>query len=496
MFARAVSRFSFSPAATAVLAVAWMLAVFAGVVAAGGAVIYSLVIAATVLGAGLLFRPRSLFVAVLVFALVVSGVAEYYFGFGQANWLASAMALLLLAAALFKVSSVVKCGRLRAPSIFPIVVTYLAALLLGSFIAGLSLTQFVVGMRNYLPFVGVLLACRYLANEEVMKRIPYLLVAIGLLQLPFCLHQALFVAPVRQHSFSAIGGAAESIVGTFGGNPFGGGYTGEMAVFVLLTSCIALAVPAHIGVKRWLLRAMPLVAVGCVGLAETKIVFILAPVVVGFVLLEDVVASPRRFLTMGVGCVCFLAVLAGIYAVRYWSASDGEFWHAFTYSFDPNFMVDAQHRGRVGALVHWWDQNVVTLDFLHTAFGYGVASTLEASRVLGEGNAVHMFGFGLDAHAANKLLWDSGVLGFGLFCWIIGRTALNAQRLVSAGELNDVEVGMLKVVRAGMIAFAAMLPYQVAMVGGAPMQALFWLFVGYAEYCRKEAVLRRSECVT
>lgn len=471
----------------AILGIALSIAVFAGVLAAVGAVIPILGLAGALVGLGLMLAQRVLFLVTVLFALIVSGLAEFYLGIGQANWVASGLALALGGAALLAIPRTrVRVGSQHQASVMPLVLAYLAFLVLASIVNGISLTQLVVGLRNYVPFVGVLLACRYVADEALMRRIPFVIVLIGFLQLPFALHQALFVAPLRQYSLTAVGGGAESIVGTFGGDPFGGGYTGEMAVFVLFASCIALAVPAAGAAQRWIFRFMPIFAVWCVALAETKIVFVLAPFVVALVFLEEARRSPIRFISILLACAALLGALAVVYSVKYWSAADREFLHAFTYSFDPNFMVDSYHRGRVGALVHWWDQNVMKLDPLRALVGYGVASTLEASRVLGEGNAVRMFGLGLDAHAANKLLWDAGLLGLGLFCWVIGRTAWSAHKLVSVQALSDVEVGMLRVARGAMFAFAVMLPYQVAMVGGAPMQLLFWLLVGYVEYCRRK----------
>ncbi|MBU1363488.1 MAG: hypothetical protein KKE51_06655 [Gammaproteobacteria bacterium] len=462
-----------------------LLAAFAGLIAVTGSPMLIGGFAALILGMALMFSPQFLFFAALIFALVISGLAEFYLRVGQANWGASGIVLLLGGAALLSA-----LGKTRSlptaltKSVMPAVLAYVLALLVASLLNGISPLQFLVGVRNYLPFIGVFIACRYLATDSTLSKMPTMLVGIALLQLPFCLHQALVVAPMRQHSLAAIGGGAEAIVGTFGGDPLGGGYTGEMAVFVLIAACISFAVKPQGRLVRIAFRLMPIAALACIGMAETKIVFVLAPIMLVVVFLEELRSSPTRMFALLLGGGAMLGILAGIYAWRFWSAGSDEFWHAFTYSFDPNFMVDRLHRGRVAALVHWWNNNILDFDFLHAMFGYGMASTLEASRVLGEGNAVRSFGYGLDAHAANKLLWDSGLTGFLMFCVVIGRTALNAHRIVASGLCSGNHLGMLKVARGAMFGFAVMLPYQVSMVGGAPMQVLFWLFVGYVEYCR------------
>ena len=437
----------------------------------------------------LAFAPTQLFAATLFFSLVIAGLAEFYLGIGQANWVPSLLALALFPAALFFRGRQSKQRMISPlPGVGWLIGGYVFVLISSSLLNANSLAQILVGTRNYVPFIGVFLALQSFANSEKdLKRWVHYVLLIGLIQFPFCLHQAIFIAPMRERSLAAVGGGAEAIVGTFGGNPLGGGYTGEMAVFVLLASLLSLALASSIRFGKALCWTTCIFAIGCVALAETKIVFVLTPIALVIVFFEEVRSSPKRMFGLLIGMLVVLGGLAAVYAWRFWSKGPDEFWHAFTYSFDPNFMVDRLHRGRVAALVHWWSNNIANFDFLHALLGYGVASTLESSRTLGEGSAVRLFGFGLDAHAASKLLWDSGLLGFGLFCGLIARSGRNAHRLVRMNALPEFHHDVMKVARAAMFCFAAMLPYQVSVVGGAPMQFLFWFLVGYIEYWRSQA---------
>jgi hypothetical protein len=237
---------------------------------------------------------------------------------------------------------------------------------------------------------------------------------------------------------------------------------------------------------------MCIFAIGCVAVAETKIVFVLAPIAAVLVFYEELRSSPKRMVVYLFVMAIVLGGLGAVYAWRFWTKGPDEFWHAFTYSFDPNFMVDRLHRGRIAALFHWWDNNIVHFDFLHAIFGYGMASTLETSRILGEGSAVKVMGLGLNSHAASTLLWDSGIIGFSVFCWVIARTTWNAHRLVGMRTLPEFHHGAMKATRATMFCFAAMLPYQVSVVGGAPMQFIFWFFIGYVEYWRRQVCQEKS----
>jgi len=463
------------------------LAVFSGLLASTGSVLLIGGFVGGIAGLVLLFSPNLLFAAGFVFSLAVGGLAQFYFGIGQASWISSWLAASLWAATILKNfrsgSLVIAHGR-KMGGVGLFVSLYITALLMAAALNEISAKQFVVGLRNYLPFIGVYIALRYALSRKLIDIAPSALVVIGLVQLPFILHQFTVVGAQRRVSTGAVGGEAEAIVGTFGGHLLGGGYTGEMAVFLLLASCIALVVYGG-GGNKFFARAMPLAAVGCVALAETKIIFVLTPFVLSLVFWEEIKEKPSRLLALLAWSAVALGVLAGVYSLRFWWAGGfAEFLHAFTYSFDPDFMVTEYHRGRIGTLIHWWNMNPASGDLLHTSFGYGMASTLEASRVLGEGNAVRIFGYGLDSHAVSKLLWDSGVVGLGLFCLIILRTAMNAHRLISIHGLSVAQRGMLKVSRSAMFVFMAMLPYQISVVGGAPMQLLFWFFVGYVAYWR------------
>ena len=431
----------------------------------------------------LLLSPTILFGLVLVFSMVVSGIADFYFGIRQANWVASILALALVVASfIFKLGKRTQSEKIIPNGVGWLIGVYAIILVSASLLNVNSMLQTIVGMRIYFPFIGVFLALKFFGKTDIeLKRWVYLILLIGLIQFPFCLQQALFVAPLRAHSLDAVGGGAESIVGTFGGDPLGGGYTGEMAVFMLLVSCLSLVLAPSLRFGKSLSWAVCIGAIGCVALAETKIIFLLTPLALGLVFLEDIRSSPKKMFSILAVVIVVLGSLAAVYAWRVWDRGSDEFWHSLTYSFDPNFMVDRYHRGRIAALIHWWDNNFVRFDVLNLFFGHGMASTLEASSILGDGSAVKIFGLGLNAHASSTLLWDSGLLGLVFLSWIMLRTGLNAHRLASSVSIPQLHLGVIKTSRAAMFCFAAMLPYQISVLGGPPMQFLFWFFIGYVE---------------
>lgn len=473
------------------------LAVFFGLVSSTGSVFYVGLLFGLVASVALVFFPGLMFTGAFWFALLLGGLAEFYLGIGQANWLASGLTSLMLVSAAFYAMGRQQhrdrrlSGR-SGTGLGPLILAFTVILCVAGALNGISFIQWVVGLRNYLPFMGVFAVGAYVLGAEQWRRVWLWLLIVGLVQLPLCLHQFLFVASKRANSFKAVGGAAEAIVGSFGGNQMGGGYTGEMAVFVVLAALLATLVPREERlwrVGRWL---MPLAAVVCVGLAETKVVFVMAPLLIVACFWNEVRARPGRFLGLALGGALLMTVLGVVYWYRYWSKSSGEFLHAWTYSFDPNFMVDPLHRGRVAAVMHWWMVHAQAGDWLHMLIGYGAGASLEASRMLGQGNAVLRYGLGLDAHAMSKLLWDCGLLGFSAMLALMVRGAWAARQLSRDASLSAEMRGTLRWAMGALLAFILMLPYQVSVLGGAPMQMLLWMTLGFIEFGARQARLAKA----
>jgi hypothetical protein len=460
-----------------------------GLAAASGSTLVIVAFSGITISLFLFFSPSILFLTTLIFSMAVAGLLDFYLGIGIANWIPSVLGLALIPASIIFQDRSLRSLDPKSRSHFDwLIGLYMVVLASSSFLNQNSWTQVVVGIRNYWPFIGVYFALQTFAgSDHDLRRWVRALLFIGLIQFPFVLHQAIFVAPKRISSFEAVGGGVESLVGTFGGNQLGGGYTGEMAVFVLLTSCLALALAKQIRHGLTIAWTMCILALGCVALAETKVVFVLAPIALIIVFFEEIKSSPKKIMGLLLAMTVSLGGLVAIYLSRLAEKGPIDLGRTLGYSFDPTFMVDRWHRGRTAALIHWWENNITQFDPVQALLGHGMASTLETSRIIGEGSAVLKYGLGLDSHAASRLLWDTGLIGFGIFFLIIVRTAWHAHILIRGSHVVGFHLSVLKVARAAMVCFAAMLPYQVSVLGGAPMQFIFWFFVGYVEVCRRMA---------
>jgi hypothetical protein len=466
-------------------AIVLLLSVFFGMVAGLGSVLLAALIGSFFIGGALIFLPYTLTVSALVICLVVVGSLETFLSFGKANWLATGIVTALIASALFARPHLVKVRvslmRNWSRSLMMIsIYLYFIVMLVSVIVNQTPFAQLLVGIRYYLPFLGVFLVLalgRF--NERKIMFLLYAVIAVACAQWLFCLAEQFYIVPKRMSSMLAVGGGGEAIVGSFGGNPLGGGYTGEMAAFVVMNLVLCTVLWQAKLLPRWVWLLAGLSAGVSVGLAETKIVFVLLPLMVAAVMWRYPGGIDRKVVKLVLVAALGFALTATIYAERYWlGKGEGQFVHAFTYSFDENFMVTAGHRGRLASIVHWGESAVLTGPLAQTLVGYGPAASVEASAIAGRGAAVEIYGPGLNNNALSTLLWDVGLLGTTAFILLVLGAIFEAARLSRAEWVSPTTRWIMVGFKAWMLAFAVMLPYQVSVIGGAPMQFLFWFTLG------------------
>jgi hypothetical protein len=460
------------------------LCLVGGVASALGSVLLVGVLAAALVGIGLLMNPKVHLVFGMVFALVVTGVMEFFFFFGQANWLSSLLVGSMLIPAVLRLL----WNKAEHPglTVFGVsLMTYLLLLAASSVINRLAIVQVLVGVRSYLPYIGVAALLVYGGFPQTfLRKLPTGLLVIGLCQLPFALVQQFVVGPWRGTLRNAVGRADEAIVGTFGGSAITGGYTGEMAAFLVMMVVMLLALrrEGRISGAAVLLGAVALMVP--ILLAETKVVFVLLPVLLVVCFAGDMRRKPKFALGLVIGGGILFGAVALTYSIRYWSGGV-EASAALGYSFDPDFMIGPGQRGRVGTLVHWFDTNVLGGNVSGAVLGHGIASSVDGSVTLGAGSAVLRYGPGLDTHAMSRLLWDGGALTLAVFLFMCARAFMVSWRLASRTDIDPTDRANLTANAAIALTIFMMTPYQLSSLGGSAMQFLCWFSIGFAEVMRR-----------
>lgn len=471
-----------------------------GVAAAQGSAFLAFLLPITCLGAIAVFAPTFLAFASLALCLVGSGSLETFADIAQASWGASVVVGgLVLATLLSKPQlALITAGwqrkswsrRLMSLSIG----TYFFSLALSAIVNAAPLAQLLAGARNYLPFLGVyLILAKDRLPERRVRQLLWALISVACIQWLFCLAEQFFIVPRRVAALASIGGPGEAIVGSFGGNPLVGGYTGEMAAFVSMTFILCLVLGRRHVLPLWVVLASGISAMVSVGLAEAKIVFVLLPLMVVAVGWRYPGRVGRDLLPLAFAVALCTAIIVAVYAERYWGDLD-QFFQAFSYSFDPRFMVDPYHRGRLATLVHWWQTALIAGPVPQAILGYGPSASMESSAIAGMGTAVIKFGLGLDNNALSKLLWDVGLFGTVAFVLIIVGAFFEATRLSHISSVAPWLRYSLVGIKAWLVAFAVMLPYQVSVIGGPPMQFLFWFSLALVSYAGSTEAGIRARC--
>ncbi|QLG88216.1 hypothetical protein HQ393_08110 [Chitinibacter bivalviorum] len=465
----------------ALYSAAFFVSIALGLAAAFGSYLVIFALIALLLGAGLISNIKWLAYTVLGASLVICGSLEIFLGFGQANWAASLLAAALFISMLFTRPHICKITSINSPYrtlLYLSLYVYLMTLVFSALVNFNSAGQLLVGLRAFLPFIAVfcVVALGYLSSSTVEQCFKAIL-WIGCVQWLFCVAEQLIVVPKRLASRAFVGGEAEVIVGSFGGNPLGGGYTGEMACFtVMVLMMVYLLVEQRLLKKLWLWAAL-ISALVAIGLAETKIVIVLLPLML-LVIVWKIPGGISKSMLKMIGLIGIaLSVICLVYSIRYWT-SDGELLHAFTYSFDPNFKIDAEHRGRMGNIQYWGEQAFATMPLLNSFIGFGPGAVTPSSFLAGPGPAVIKYGLGLDSTAICILLWNFGLIGTIAFISMIIAAFIEAFRLSRSQTVSPWVRWLMVGMKSWLLVFLAMLPYQPSVVAGVSMQYLFWFSIG------------------
>jgi hypothetical protein len=414
----------------------------------------------------LMIRTDALLAIAIIFAFFIAGIVRYFASTNSIANLAPALLILLIFKAIFEHGNIprVRCVQLKdgvpygqvlyAYAFFLIIVIASA---FGHSVIGLAL---IFALKIYLPLAGVLImAVVSQSFQQSMFKLWNLLLAIAAVQVPFVVYQHFFVASAR--SSQAGGPTWDSVVGTMGGNPDGGGSSGALAIFLAL--CLIYLINL---VRLRLLRIsfaaiLGLLIFAGIALAEVKIVFVLLPLGMIAIFWSELRREPvKAFLILSFGIFSTLAVLL-IYQYVFWQSSQllgsdisYNLSRSLEYMLDPDyFHATTGEVGRLAGLLLWWKD--AWNDPVTAIFGHGPGASRLNNLFIGD-IARHYFPFSVDSTALAALLWDFGIAGAAIyFTMFIAGIRLGMRRLKNVTSERDaacVHTAMIGIV---FLAFSA-----------------------------------------
>lgn len=469
----------------AIVAAAVLLALLTGLLIPVAGLLVVAALWAVPAGLTIVFYPQIFYWLMLVLVLVVSGTVQYFADISQLQWIASGIGICLLISGLLRGASGSNQGPGRMTAIDFCLLVFTTTAVVSTALGGGGAAHLAVGLRNYLPFLGLYAFVRFgVVQGATLRRTIWFFFWVAVLQWPMELYQALVVVPQRVAA-AYFGSSWDSVVGTFGGPKFGGGASGSLAVFLLFALALVLAMWRN----KVLSQAAALVSFLAImvgfALAEAKVVFVLLPVALGFLYSDEMKRRPMRFLLGAMLTAGLLVLLLYFYFVFFWeSQTKGSVYDAivrrFAYSFDPNFMATSSWPGRMTGLAIWLRGQDFLGDPYHWLLGYGVAAATSVSSIAGPGVAALKFGLGTDVTGATKLLWEVGLLGLVAYLAPLFLAFNVFGRALATETLDPLTRAFVQALRASTAVLFLAVLYEVTIVSSPPLQLLALLLYGFA----------------
>lgn len=439
----------------------------------------------------LLMRPDLCLIFFAGLTLLVSGSLKYFFGLGQFQWVLSALGIALLGYSLVRSFFNTSTEHIPSDGFVPLWFIWWAGLFFASAANELGPLDYLVGIRVYLPVFGVFAYLSYCRpKEQLLKQIILFMLLIASIQWGFCLYQKLLILPVRIARHYP-GSPWDSIVGSFGGDKFGGGESGSLGIYLSIIFVLAVSLKKYAQIRTLPFAALMISCFAAMALTESKVIALMIPLGCFFVYRDYVLKQPVKFLVGSIVTGFLMFGLLVAYYYMYWQTDNNlglfeALYKRLLYSFDPNFQASSTNLGRIGSIEFWWAKHSLIDNPLTFLFGHGLASAVSASSIIGEGSAVHRYGVMLDVTGTTKLLWESGVIGLGLFIMIFFVGFFRVRKLKAHPAIPLWHQAALVGTEAAMVLMPLSIFYEVTVVSSLPMQFLAMFLLGYIAYWWRE----------
>ena len=480
------------------------ISVFSGLLASTGSYFLFALLTVVFVGAALLAFPLALLVAVLVGGMVFSGLAEMYLPMlRHIRWAVALGGGMLVVIALFKwmvsekkpLANNISNGVNISPGIVPFLVF---ALLLGSVFSGLLNTglsiETLVGLKGYFQVAGILMAFYFFGlSGKLSTRFFLALIPLALLQVPFALHQYFVLLPTRLTQYAARHGvvAPDVVVGTFIGTAGGGGGNAILASLQVIAICLLLALWMHGRIKFKTAFITSMACVVPVVLNESKIMFVMVPLVLGWLFRDYLLKHTFKFIVGILVLVLLMGAMFLFYAAL--PRAQGKFTPEQYFANAMRYNLGTQGYGtlalnRTTVYPYWLERHGID-NIPQTLIGHGPGSSIEGGSGLTRstlaGKKYPGVGIGLTSFSA--LLWEIGVLGLGIVVALHWAAFVQAGRLAKLNLFSATEKATLVAAQAAVIVLFLNLPHNNYFVFEIGYQTLQFMIFGYIAYAAKKA---------
>lgn len=470
--------------------------VLIGSIASTGNPLIVLLVSALFIGVALTARPVLLLWLILAGGLIFSGLAELYLpALRQLRWgvvlagLALAFVAIVSAMAIRRASSLL--DQRDVPALLIYALLFFVISIVSSIVNfGLSLES-VIGLKGYFQVWGILLAIYYCHfSSSTVDNYIKALIPLGLLQIPFALHQYFVLVPQRlsQSAAESLIVAPDIVVGTFVGSMGGGGGNAILAVLQVTVIAIVLSLWRKGVFSGTRALVISLLCVIPLLFNETKITFVLLPLVLLIVFRQEVLHRPGRFIGVIAVLLGFLVSLLLVYTVlpRAQSQSNASIGDYVERSVEYNFGQSGYgglELNRTSVYTFWLSRQSFNepVQFL---IGHGPGSTNKGS----SGLLTHSLandkypGMGIGLTAFSALLWEVGITGFAFVLLMFWSAYQTAGKLANDGRFDSYHQAIFSGIQAGVVALGLSLAHNNYFIFEIGFQTLLMLVLGYIAF--------------
>ncbi len=370
--------------------------------------------AGSIFGVILLADPKKTIWLVIALGLGLPAIFDMAgHGLSRASWAISMMAILLCIPSVFNLFNFNTQQQKKIPVFIWIYILFVIFALISTTLNMHAIGELFGGYKRYFQTFGLMLALVTLhITRKDFDRWLKLLLALGLLQLPFALFERFILVPLR----GGVKSGAEStdiVAGTMGANMQGGSPNSIMVIFIILAFVFIFSrwrnglIASSTMLLLSFLLLFPLV------LGETKVVIVLLPLMAIVLLRKDIVRSPAKYIPV---LLLFLLVTAFLAYLYIYIMLDSDFTHAIDgmirYNIeDVGYGINLLNRTTVMSFwwgLHGWHDPIPLL------FGHGLGSSY-GSAFDGGHIAQQYVGYGIGLTTISTILWDLGVVGLLIY---------------------------------------------------------------------------------
>ena len=439
-----------------------------------------------ILGSAIFLYRTTLLWSALGLGLVVAGLARLYTpGLQQVRW---AIIPIICGLMLYVVTDYLLTQRAhkteKTPSLVVWTVLFIIFTILSALVNQTDLKSMTIGLKGYFQVWGLLFAIAYIKwPEDTIARLPAIFLGVAVIQLPFVLHQYIFIVPQRVGLEDGIV-AVDVVAGTFGADRFGGGMNAVLStyLFVALAGVLGLFREGIISGFRLLLITPILLFPVFVNSAKISVFYFL--VIMMILYSQDIIKRPLRFIGISLGAMLVLFALLASFIKHSPSSDVSSVSDLIAFTYQYNVGTDETFDGKLsrGGAITYWIEHHGLKDIFGTVLGHGVG----ASRVESESAPSILSGInpdlGLGRIAIVAILWETGVLGLICVLAMFATAYTTADRLEKHYRAQPWHVGIFAGIKAAIGVIFVSLWHKNFLVYQIGYQTMVMLIFGYLVY--------------